>query len=187
MKEQRGEETEQVLGEGRFLRLVRRGGWEYAQRRGISGIVFLVAVTPDERLLLTEQYRVPHRARVLELPAGLAGDTAAPRGEDLAGAASRELLEETGYRAGRVQRLLAGPVSAGFSDEVITLFLATELVREHAGGGDETEDIQTHAVPLAELESWLAAQAVRGVLVDPKIYLGMYWACRHLGRSLPPA
>ena len=65
---------EEILGEGRFTRLVRRDGWEFIDHPVLRGIVVLVAVTPGDRLLLVEQYRTPLGRRVLELPAGMAGD-----------------------------------------------------------------------------------------------------------------
>jgi ADP-ribose pyrophosphatase len=80
-----------VLHQGRYLRLVRQGTWEYVERLGISGIVGLIPVTPAAELVLVEQYRVPSGCRVVELPAGLAGDIAGQEHEPLELAAAREL------------------------------------------------------------------------------------------------
>ena len=95
------EPAKTILAEGKFLRLVRDGRWEYADRTRAQGAVVLVAVTDDNRLVLTEQYRIPLGQRVLELPAGLVGDIQGEEDEPLVTAADRELLEETGYQAGR--------------------------------------------------------------------------------------
>jgi len=57
----------------------------------------------------------------------------------------------------------------------VTLFLATKLRRVGAGGGVAHEDITVHEVPLAEVHSWLEAKAKAGVLVDPKVYAGLYF------------
>jgi len=166
----------EVLAEGQHLRLVRRGGWEYAERVRGTGIVVIVAVTEDGRLLLTEQHRIPVGRPVVELPAGLAGDRVEDAGEDLETAARRELLEETGYEAQAFERLTEGPPSAGLSSEVVTLLRAVGLRRVGPGGGDAHEAITVHAVPLGEVPGWLDAVARRGCLVDSKVYAGLYFA-----------
>jgi ADP-ribose pyrophosphatase len=165
-----------VVADGKYIQLVRQGGWEYARRKGISGIVCVVAVTDDGKLVLVEQYRAPVRARVIELPAGLAGDAEGHEREDLADAARRELLEETGYEARTMDRVAAGAASAGMTDEIITLFRATGLKKTGEGSGDETEDITVHEVPLADVVRWLAEQERGGKLVDLKVYCGLYFA-----------
>jgi ADP-ribose pyrophosphatase len=167
-----------ILAEGRFLRLVRDDHWEYADRTRARGAVVVAAVTDDRRLLLTEQFRIPVSRRVIELPAGLVGDIAGEEEEELATAASRELLEETGYQPGKLQLLTIGPPSAGMASEIVAFFLAGELLKVHDGGGDDTEEIVVHAVPLAEIDEWLARQAAEGLLIDPKVYAGLYFATR---------
>jgi ADP-ribose pyrophosphatase len=167
-----------VVADGKYVQLVRQGAWEYARRKGISGIVAVVAVTDDGKLLLVEQYRAPVGASVIELPAGLAGDAKGHEREDLADAARRELLEETGCEAGQMQRVAAGAASAGMTDEIITLFRATGLRKTGEGSGDETEDITVREVPLADVEHWLAEQERAGKLVDLKVYCGLYFARR---------
>src|SRR5688500_4920446 len=106
-----------ILGEGRHLRLVRRGRWEHVERLRTSGVVSVVAITADRRLLLTEQFRPPVDRYCLELPAGLAGDVEGQELEELAAAARRELIEETGYDAQSFEWLTVGPSSAGLTDE----------------------------------------------------------------------
>ena len=93
------------LAEGKHLRLVVDGRWEFAERTSASGAVCIVAVTPEQRVLIEEQHRVAMGTNVLELPAGLAGDSPADHGEQLARAAERELLEDTGYQAANMQIL----------------------------------------------------------------------------------
>ena len=78
-------------------------------------------------------------------------------------AARRELLEETGYEAGALTKLAHGPPSAGFSSEVVTLFHATGLKR-------------VHEVPMEEVVAWLAGKQGEGVLIDPKVYAGLFFA-----------
>jgi len=164
-----------ILHEGRFLRLVVREGWEYVERPNISGIVVIAAVTEQRELVLVEQYRPPVAARTIELPAGLAGDIPGTETEDLAEAARRELLEETGYEAPRMDRLTEYPSSAGLTSEILTLYHAPGVRRVGPGGGDHNEDIETHVVPLAEVDAWLAAQERAGRMIDPKVYAGLYF------------
>jgi ADP-ribose pyrophosphatase len=167
-----------VLGEGRFVRLVAQDGWEWAERTNASGAVVIAAVTGDAQIVLAEQYRIPLGRRVIELPAGLVGDSEALRHEPLAEAARRELLEETGFEAAHWECLLEGPSSAGLTTEAYALFLAREARRVGPGGGDAAEEIQVHLVPLAEADDWLSRRRAAGLAVDPKVYAGLYFARR---------
>ncbi len=90
-----------VLGEGKYLRLVAEGGWEYATRPHVTGIVVIVAITDDGKLVLVEQPRRAVHKRVIELPAGMVGDVDA-RTSRWSTAAHRELIEETGFEAGEI-------------------------------------------------------------------------------------
>jgi ADP-ribose pyrophosphatase len=166
----------EVLGEGRHVRLRVEAGWEYAERLGIEGIVAIVAVTAEGKLLLVEQFRRPVGARVIELPAGLAGDSSEARGEPLEEAARRELLEETGYEAESFEPLAEGPPSPGMTTEQVTLFRARGLTRRGPGGGDAAEEIEVHEVELDRVESWLRERRREGRLVDVKVYAGLYFA-----------
>lgn len=162
-----------TLFSGRFLRLVQNDGWEYVERPNASAVVGLVATTPEGRLLLVEQHRVPLGQSVIELPAGLVGDT--DSAEDLRTAAGRELLEETGYQAGRLELLAAGPSSAGLTTEVVTLVRATDLTKVSAGGGVDGERITVHEIALAEAAAWLQSQAGLGKAIDLKVYAALYF------------
>ncbi len=160
---------------GRFLGLQERDRWEYAFRTNASGVVALVPVTDAGELILVEQYRIPVRSRVIELPAGLAGDTG-DSDESLKTAALRELIEETGYRAGYLEELVTGPSTAGMSDEILTIFFAGGLEKVGPGGGDGNEDITVHQVPLENASQWLESRMAEGTMVDPKVYAGLFWA-----------
>lgn len=175
------EDGTEEIAQGRFVRLLRRGRWEYAERFGIDGIVAVVALTPAHEVVLVEQYRIPVQSRVVELPAGLAGDLEEHAGEPLESAARRELLEETGWAAGSLELLSEGPPSAGLTTERIAFFRARDLVREGEGGGDGSEDIEVHEVPLAEVDGWLREREKAGRLVDPKVYTGLYFVRREAG------
>ena len=165
----------EILFAGRFLSLVREGHWEYANRVNASGAAIILALTSERKLLLVEQYRIPCRARTIELPAGIIGDEPETGSESHAEAAGRELLEETGYAAERIEPLTTGPASSGVTSELVTLFRATQLRRADRGGGIGHEEITVHEVPLAEVPVWLEAKARSGVLIDPKIYAGLYF------------
>ena len=164
---------------GRYLNLLERDGWEFASRSNASCVVVLVAVTSDEELILVEQYRKPVGALVIELPAGLVGDLADPD-EPVLQAAARELEEETGYAASQLEVLMTCPSSAGMSDEIISFVLAKGLTRVGPGGGDDSEDIEVHIVPLTEVDAWLTRQQSAGKPLDPKIYAALYWLQRIL-------
>lgn len=162
--------------EGRHVRLVDEGGWEFAQRTKVSGVVVILAMHDDDRIVLVEQHRKPVSARVLELPAGLAGDIAGAEDEALISAAARELEEETGYAARAWVVLGESPVSAGLTDETVTFFLARGLTRVGPGGGDASEDIQVVEVPLREMRNFLDQRAKTGVLIDSKIGAALWRA-----------
>lgn len=165
----------ETLAEGKFLRLAKRGRWEYVERVNSSGAVVIVAVTPDDKLLLVEQFRVPLQKNVIELPAGLMGDIAGQEHEPRAIAAERELLEETGYHAAHFRELATGPTTAGLADEIVSFMLATQLERRTNGGGDEHEEITVHEVPLNGIEDHLQALAAKGCAIDTKIFTGLYF------------
>jgi ADP-ribose pyrophosphatase len=172
----RGAPTEppRVLAQGRYLTLIDEGGWEYVTRHRVTGIVVIVAVTDDGKLVLVEQQRTAVHRRVIELPAGLVGDEEGRGGESLADAAARELVEETGYAARDMVALASGPIAVGVSDEVVSFFEARGLRKVGPGGGDASEDITVHEVPRAALDAFLAARIEAGLAVDPKLYAGLY-------------
>ena len=167
-----------TVWEGKHLRVRQCGRWEYVERTKARGGVVIVAVTDDRKLLLVEQYRVPMGQTVIELPAGLAGDMEGSETEELREAAKRELFEETGYEAGELVFLMAGPSSPGLTNEVNTMFRAVGLRCVACGGGDEQEQIHLHAIPISEVHSWLQQKIGQGIGVDPKVYAGLYFVHR---------
>ena len=172
------DDAPELAWQGKWLRMMRRGRWEYVERTNADGVsVIIIAATPEGRLLFVEQTRVPIQRKTIEMPAGLVGDIDA--GESLLLAAERELLEETGWRAGRLEHLMTGPSSAGMSTEMMAFVRARDLVREHAGGGDETEDIVVHEIPIAEAAGWLAQKMAEGYSIDAKLWAGLYFLERN--------
>ncbi|WP_085809363.1 NUDIX hydrolase [Sphingomonas sp. TZW2008] len=157
------------MWEGRFIKAVKQGKWEYAARnRGIEAAV-IVAITDADEIVLVEQHRVPLGRPCLELPAGLIGDQTA--NEPLAEAASRELEEETGYRAGSIEPLGTFFSSPGMVSEGFTLVRARDLVKVSDGGGDADEDIVVHVVPRGEIAAFVAAKRREGLAIDVKLLL----------------
>jgi ADP-ribose pyrophosphatase len=165
----------ETLFETRWLGIYRIGHWDFVKRPNADACVGILAITPADEVVLVEQFRVPVQRKVIEIPAGLVGDEEDFRGEELPATAARELLEETGYRAGKIELLIATPTSAGMTPELTHLFHATGLVKETDGGGTEHEDIKVHLVPRAELRAWLRAKESEGYLIDFKIHAAL-WA-----------
>ena len=94
--------------------MVVRGTWEYSERTHAGGLAaIIIAVTPEDRVLFVEQFRVPLQARTIEMPAGLVGDIDA--GETIERSSIRELEEETGWTADHAEVLMVGPTSSGAS------------------------------------------------------------------------
>lgn len=169
-----------IMNTGRFIECVAADGWEWVRRTNTSGAVGIVAITDDDELVLIDQHRIPTGKRVVELPAGLAGDTKETHGEAFAVAARRELIEETGYDPGELRHLVDGLSSAGLTDETITLFLATKLKKVGQGGGDHAEDINVHIVPLHAVHEWVQSRIEEGYGVDFKVFAGLYFACQYM-------
>ncbi|MBK9003127.1 MAG: NUDIX hydrolase [Sphingomonadales bacterium] len=162
------EETEEIVWQGKFVTAKRKGKWEYVSRaRGIKAAVILAV--EDGHVLLVEQYRVPLGRNCIELPAGLIGDET--EGEDPLEAAGRELEEETGYRAQRLESLGEYYSSPGMVSESFTLVRASGLIRIGDGGGTDGEDITVHRVALADLQAFLDAKRASNVGVDVRLLM----------------
>nr|WP_246438472.1 NUDIX hydrolase [Novosphingobium piscinae] len=173
MAEELAEELaeERIVWEGRYITAKVRGQWEYVGRaRGIRAAVIL-ALTPAREVILVEQFRVPLGRACIELPAGLIGDDAGFAGEDAATAAARELEEETGYRAGRMEVIGEFFSSPGMVSESYTLIRAHDLLRVGDGGGVEGENITVHRVALDALPGFIAERRARGDAIDGKMLL----------------
>jgi ADP-ribose pyrophosphatase len=127
------------------------------------GAVVLLPVLPDGRIVMIENYRVSLDRTLLEVPAG----TMEP-GEAAASTAARELSEETGYRAGKLQLMRTFYASPGICDEAMHLFLATELV---AGDAEREvyEQIENKLVTPAEAKRLVAD----GTIQDAKTLVAL--------------
>lgn len=165
------DQPEVTQWQGRFITAKTRGRWEYVSRaRGIKAAVIL-AITPEDEVVLVEQFRIPLGKPCIEMPAGLIGDDAGGEGEEAATAAIRELEEETGYRAARIEDMGEYYSSPGMVSESFTLFRAYDLERVGPGGGVEGEGITVHHVPRADLPRFLAGKRGEGYGIDVRLLM----------------
>ena len=174
---------EETMWKGRFVTAKRRGRWEYASRsRGIRAAA-IVAMDDNDRVILVSQYRVPLGRICLEIPAGLIGDKDGAEDEDAMTAAIRELEEETGYRAARMEVLGEFYSSPGMVSEAFTLLRAHGLTKVGEGGGTDSEDIVVHHVPRRQLSEFVARWRAMGHGVDVRIAMLMASLDSFLGES----
>ncbi|WP_372899545.1 NUDIX hydrolase [Stieleria sp.] len=133
------------------------------------GAVVLLPILEDGRVVLIENTRPTVGETLLELPAGTRESA-----EEAVVTASRELIEETGYRAGKLELIHEFYSAPGICDELMHLYRATELV---AGDPDReaTESIVNRIATRDEIKAWIASGKIR----DAKTLVGLYawlWA-----------
>jgi ADP-ribose pyrophosphatase len=135
------------------------------------GSAVIVPVLPDKTIALVKQYRHPAGKQMLELPAGTL-----EKGETLEECAFREVEEETGMKAGKIEKLTEFFVSPGFLDEKMHVFLATELTKS-VQNLDEDEFINVHKITFPE-----AFEKIRkNEFEDAKTIIGLILAGKELG------
>ena len=162
-------EPVETMWEGRFVTVKRRGTWEYVSRsRDIRAVVILAE--HDGRFVLVEQDRIPIGRRCLELPAGLIGDE--DENADVEDTAVRELEEETGFTAERIERLGEYYSSPGMVSESFTLVRAHGLKRVGEGGGVAGhEDITVHLVERDAIVAFVEERRTAGIGIDVRLLL----------------
>lgn len=158
-----------VEWEGKWIRIVRDGRWEFVERCG--GVHAVVILAEHEgKVILVEQARVPlGNRKCLELPAGLVGDE--DPGATVEDTAIKELEEETGFTATHVERLGEFFSSPGMVAEGFTLVRANGLTRIGDGGGTEHEEIEVHLVPRADVAAFVEQKRAEGCAIDVKLLL----------------
>jgi ADP-ribose pyrophosphatase len=160
----------EVKWAGRFVRAIVRGKWEYASRANdITAVVILAE--HEGKMILIDQPRVALGRRCVELPAGLVGD------EDpdatVESTAIKELEEEAGFTAERVERLGDFYASPGMLSESFTLVRAHGLRQIGEGGGDENEDINVHFVARDDIPGFVEQKRAEGFGIDVKLLIFM--------------
>jgi ADP-ribose diphosphatase len=138
------------------------------------GAAAVVAADAGERVVLIRQYRYAGGGYLWEVPAGVLG-----RDEPPVACAARELREEAGLEAGRVDALGAILTTPGFCDERIHLFLARDL--REVGHAHEADEViaEIARVPLADA----LAMTARGEIVDAKTVCALHLAAAVLRRA----
>lgn len=121
----------------------------------VPDAVSIVPVLPDGRLLLLWQYRYPHGKSHWEVPAGRIHED-----EELEAAAARELREETGHRAGRLERVAGFYPTNGISAHYAHIVIAHDCVEEGAVQLDAAERLEVHVFDRARVKKLLASGAV---------------------------
>ena len=147
---------------------VDKTGWKI--KRSVirhRGSAVMMAMDAKDRIMLVRQYRLPAGQYLWELPAGKLDE-----GEKPLQAAKRELTEETGLRAKKWKKLASFYPSPGYVEEMMTIYLATELTQGDAAPMDD-ERIQTRWFKKKELRDLLRSNEI----VDAKTMIGfLYWA-----------
>ncbi|HEX7177567.1 MAG TPA: NUDIX hydrolase [Pyrinomonadaceae bacterium] len=133
----------------------------------------VVAVFDDRTVALVRQYRHPARRYLLELPAGKL--EAGERPEDCA---ARELIEEVGFSAGRLEPLSEFYPTPGFCAERLWVFLATALT-EATQQLEDDELVEVVRLPLRRALSMIASREIE----DAKTIIGLILAAQHFGIS----
>ena len=125
---------DEIVFEGTYMRAIKRHFtgrtgqpcyWETMERKTNRHVVGIVGITSKNEIILVRSYRVPLKSYVLELCAGLIDD----KKESEEKAARREFLEETGYLATKVERLVSGPFDTGRASDEMAIFLARNVVK----------------------------------------------------------
>lgn len=135
--------------------------------------VNVVPVTPEGQVILVRQYRHGIQAPTLEIPGGTLD-----KGEnDPAGAAARELEEETGYRAERLELLGSVATNPAVQNNYCHFYLARDAVKVSDQHLDDTEDIRVELVPLADVRGLIRS----GEIVHSLGILGLLYGLERLG------
>ena len=135
--------------------------WDLISHKGATAIV---AVKEDGKLFMVRQYRNPLGRMTLELPAGALNSREEPPEE----CARRELEEETGYKAGKIEHLVDIFTTVAFCDEKIYMYVATDLIPSKQNlDEDEFLNVETH-----DIES-LIQMIYDGQIQDSKTITGL--------------
>jgi ADP-ribose pyrophosphatase len=160
--------TPRTMWQGKYISACKRGKWEYVSRTGSTNAVVILAET-DGKVILIDQYRVPVGKRCVELPAGLVGDE--DKDATVEGTAVKELEEETGYTAERIETLGEFQSSPGMVAESFTLVRAHGVRKVGEGGGNADEEIEVHLVARTDIPAFIEEKRRGGYAIDVKLLL----------------
>jgi ADP-ribose pyrophosphatase len=141
--------------------------------------VNIVAVTPEQKLVMVEQYRHGTETVELEIPGGLL-DAAH---ESPLEAGIRELREETGYEGGTAEVLCEQFPNPAFMSNRCYTILARECTLKHPLEWDHGEDLVTHLVPVAEVPGLVASGKIRHSIIIAALYQFDLWRRKQAGRA----
>ncbi|MBF0464761.1 MAG: NUDIX hydrolase [Nitrospirae bacterium] len=140
--------------------------WEAFKRQNCNGIIAVVPFTKDGQVVAIKQFRPPVEKYVIEFPAGLSDKG----GESLIEVAHRELLEETGYSAPVMELIATGPLSAGASTEVLTVFVAVDAEKTSGQNLDLGEEIEIITLPVKNFYENAYALENESTYIDLKLF-----------------
>lgn len=173
---------DKVVYDGQFIKTIERKFrdkkdklcvWEMIQRKTYGRIVAIAAITPDRKIVLEKNYRIPLKSYVIELPAGLMDK----KGESEIETARRELMEEAGYAVDSLIPLLSGPFNTGLTDDELSIYLGTNARKVAEPNTDECEDIEILTVPLDQMVEYLSF--LNCIKVDLKIAAVLPYLKKH--------
>jgi ADP-ribose pyrophosphatase len=148
--------------EGGYLKFVRKhfktatgqeGIWEVIERKNIysEGAVVIVGLTKERELILERNWRAPLESFVIQFPAGLSDR----EGESEEETARRELLEETGYKAGKLISIITTPLCPALTPTRAAHFFAPDIEFSGREDRDIAEEIEVLKVPVDELDNFM--------------------------------
>lgn len=171
----------QRIYEGKIINLRKdqvtvSNGTSYREIIEHNGGAVLAAVTEDEKMVMVRQFRKPAERVMLEVPAGKIDP-----GEQPLEAALRELKEETGYTPGNIEFLTKFYPSVGYSEEVLYLYLCTDLTAGETHF-DENEAIDIEEIPVKQLYK----MTMEGQIEDAKTIIAILMVKELVeGKKLP--
>ena len=172
--------SRRTIFKGKLIRFellrIRASGGRTVERELVRhpGAVVIIPKDGAGRLILVRQLRVAVGQRLWEFPAGTL-----EKGESAFRCAQRELWEETGFRPGRLRKLLEFFPTPGISTEKMHLFAAEDLHRKGSGSLDWDEELEVHSFSPSRVERMIR----RGQIVDGKTVLGFLFFQKYRGRK----